>query len=91
MLTVSENSILVIETEDREVTIRDMRRLADELSLDRHGFELRRHETVVEEHLGQPGGQGGGQGGRIVDNRPPQSHLIRDDNRGRVHEPVELP
>ncbi len=37
------------ETEDREVTIRDMRRLADELSLDRHGFELRRHETVVED------------------------------------------
>jgi len=37
------------ETEDREVTIRDMRQLADELSLDRHGFELRRHETAVED------------------------------------------
>jgi hypothetical protein len=37
------------ETEEREVTIRDMRPLAEELSLDRHGFELRRHETAVDD------------------------------------------
>ena len=37
------------ETEDREVTIRDMRPLADSLSLDRQGFELRRHETAVDD------------------------------------------
>ena len=35
------------ETEDRTVTIRDMRPLADGLSLDRQGFELRHHETAV--------------------------------------------
>ncbi len=38
---------IFFETEDREVTIRDMRPLAGELSLDRHGFELRRHETAA--------------------------------------------
>ena len=37
------------ETEDREVTIRDKRPLADSLSLDRQGFELRRHETAVDD------------------------------------------
>ncbi len=37
------------ETEDRTVTIRDMRPLADGLSLDRQGFELRRHETAVDD------------------------------------------
>ena len=37
------------ETEDREVTIRDMRPLADSLSLDQQGFELRRHETAVDD------------------------------------------
>ena len=35
------------ETEDRTVTIRDMRPLADGLSLDRQGFELHHHETAV--------------------------------------------
>ena len=37
------------ETEERMVTIRDMRPLADGLSLDRHGFELRHHETAVDD------------------------------------------
>ncbi len=37
------------ETEAREVTIRDMRPLAGELSIDRQGFELRRHETAVDD------------------------------------------
>ncbi len=37
------------ETEDHTVTIRDMRPLADGLSLDRQGFELRRHETAVDD------------------------------------------
>ncbi len=40
---------LFFETEDRTVTIRDMRPLADGLSLDRQGFELRRHETAVDD------------------------------------------
>jgi hypothetical protein len=35
------------KTEDRTVTIRDMRPLQDDLSLDCHGFELHRHETAV--------------------------------------------
>jgi hypothetical protein len=38
---------IFFKTEDREVTIRDMRPLAGELSLDRHGFELRHHETAA--------------------------------------------
>lgn len=38
-------------TEQREVTIRDMRPLAKELSLDRTGFELHRHETAVRDLL----------------------------------------
>ncbi len=33
------------ETEDRTVPIHDMRRIADELSLDRQGFELLGHQT----------------------------------------------
>ncbi len=37
------------ETEDRTVTIRDMRPLADGLSLDRQGFELHHHETAVDD------------------------------------------
>ena len=37
------------ETEDHMVTIRDMRPLADGLSLDRQGFELHRHETAVDD------------------------------------------
>ncbi|MCH8997933.1 MAG: methyltransferase [Proteobacteria bacterium] len=37
------------ETEDRMVAIRDMRPLADGLSLDRHGFELRHHDTTVDD------------------------------------------
>ncbi len=37
------------ETEDRMVAIRDMRPLADGLSLDRQGFELHHHETAVED------------------------------------------
>jgi hypothetical protein len=37
------------ETEDRKVTIRDMRPLAGNLSIDRHGFELHRHETAVDD------------------------------------------
>ncbi len=37
------------ETEDRLVTIRDMRPLADSLSLDRQGFELRHHKTAVDD------------------------------------------
>ena len=35
------------ETEPRTVLIRDVRPIASELSLDREGFELRRHETAV--------------------------------------------
>ncbi len=35
------------ETENRMVTIRDMRPLAGSLSLDRQGFELHRHETAA--------------------------------------------
>lgn len=38
---------IFFETEDREVTITDMRDIADELSLDREGFEWRRHATAV--------------------------------------------
>ena len=38
---------LFFESEDHTVTIRDMRPLADELSLDRQGFELRQHATAV--------------------------------------------
>ncbi len=37
------------ETEDRVVTIRDMRPIADGFTLDRQGFELQRHETAVED------------------------------------------
>ncbi len=37
------------EIEAREVTIRNMRPLAGELSLDRQGFELRHHETAVDD------------------------------------------
>ena len=37
------------ETEDRMVTIRDMRPVADSLSLDRQGFELHHHETAVDD------------------------------------------
>ncbi len=37
------------ESEEREVTIRDMRPLASGLSIDRHGFELHRHKTKVED------------------------------------------
>ena len=37
------------ETEDREVTIRDLRPVADGLSLDRQGFELHQHETAVDD------------------------------------------
>lgn len=36
------------ETEQRTVTVRDMRSLVDDLSLDRQGFVLRRHPTAVE-------------------------------------------
>ena len=35
--------------EDRKVTIRDMRPLASELTLDRHGFELHEHETAIDD------------------------------------------
>lgn len=35
------------QSEQRQVTIHDMRPLAAELSIDRQGFELRRHETAV--------------------------------------------
>jgi hypothetical protein len=37
------------KTEDRTVTIRDMRPMRDALSLDRQGFELRRHRTAVDD------------------------------------------
>ncbi len=37
------------QTEDRTVTIHDMRAKADGLSLDRDGFELRRHATAVDD------------------------------------------
>lgn len=37
------------ETEDRTVQIRNMRPVADSLSLDREGFVLIRHETAVED------------------------------------------
>ena len=40
---------IFFETEDRTVTIRDMRPLTGKLSLDRQGFELRRHETAVDD------------------------------------------
>ena len=36
-------------TEVRRVDVRDMRRVADRLSLDRHGFLLVRHETAVDD------------------------------------------
>ena len=36
-------------TEVRRVDVRDMRRVADLLSLDRHGFLLVRHETAVDD------------------------------------------
>ncbi|MCZ6474080.1 MAG: CmcJ/NvfI family oxidoreductase [SAR324 cluster bacterium] len=45
-LTGGEPRIL-FQTEDKPVAIRDMRPIARELSLDRQGFELRRHETAV--------------------------------------------
>lgn len=38
---------IFFETEDRAVTIADMRDIADGLSLDHEGFELRRHTTAV--------------------------------------------
>ena len=37
------------ETEVRRVDVRDMRRVVDLLSLDRHGFLLVRHETAVDD------------------------------------------
>ena len=37
------------ETEVRRVDVRDMRQVADLLSLDRHGFLLVRHETAVDD------------------------------------------
>ncbi|MDP6708122.1 MAG: CmcJ/NvfI family oxidoreductase, partial [Alphaproteobacteria bacterium] len=37
------------ETEAREVTIHDMRPEAPTLALDRQGFELRRHQTAVDD------------------------------------------
>ena len=37
------------DTEVRRVDVRDMRRVADLLSLDRHGFLLVRHETAVDD------------------------------------------
>ena len=37
------------KSEEREVTIRDMRPLASGLSMDRHGFELHSHRTQVED------------------------------------------
>ena len=37
------------ETEVRRVDVRDMRRIADPLSLDRHGFLLVRHRTAVDD------------------------------------------
>ncbi len=40
---------VVFETEERVVTIRDMRPLADGLSLDRQGFELHHHDTAVDD------------------------------------------
>jgi len=36
-------------TEDREVAIADMRAIAEELSIEREGFELRRHATTVDD------------------------------------------
>ncbi|MCZ6842566.1 MAG: CmcJ/NvfI family oxidoreductase, partial [SAR324 cluster bacterium] len=45
-LTGGEPRIL-FQTEEKQVVIRDMRPIARELSLDRQGFELRRHETAV--------------------------------------------
>ena len=40
-------SVSFFETEARTVSVHDMRAVADTLSLDREGFELRRHETAV--------------------------------------------
>jgi len=40
---------IFFQSEEREVTIRDMRPLASSLSLDRNGFELHRHPTAVED------------------------------------------
>ncbi len=40
---------LFFETEERMVAIRDMRPAADGLSLDRQGFELRHHDTAVDD------------------------------------------
>ena len=37
------------KTEDRTVTIHDMRAKADELDLDRNGFELRRYPTAIDD------------------------------------------
>ncbi len=37
------------DTEDRAVTIHDMRPISDQLSVDRHGFELRHHRTAVDD------------------------------------------
>ncbi len=37
------------ETEERVVTIQDMRPLAERLSLDRQGFELHHHDTAVDD------------------------------------------
>ena len=39
---------IFFETEDHEVTIRDMRPLVGELSINRQGFEFRRHPTQVD-------------------------------------------
>ncbi len=40
---------IFFESEEHEVTIRDMRPLASGFSLDRHGFELHSHKTKVED------------------------------------------
>lgn len=40
---------IFFETENHEVTVADMRAIADGLSLDREGFELRHHTTAVDD------------------------------------------
>jgi len=49
---------IFFQVEQRQVTIRDMRALADELSLDRHGFELRHHASaggdLLDEAMDEP-------------------------------------
>ncbi len=42
-------SKVFFETEERVVTIQDMRPLAERLSLDRQGFELHHHDTAVDD------------------------------------------